>query len=136
MKRTVRSDFGEVSVRDTGIIHARIFPGQEIDLKRAIEYHELIVYLSSNQPHVSVIDITGITSISADAREQLQKNSSEWGNTLAVALVTNSFSARVIGNFFLTINKPAYPIKLFSDSVVAHQWARNEYEKQTRKLAS
>ena len=136
MKRTVRSDFGEVFVRDTGIIHARIFPGQEIDLKRSIEYHELIVYLSSNQPHVSVIDITGITSISADAREQLEKNSSEWGNTLAVALVTNSFSARVIGNFFLTINKPAYPIKLFSDSVVAHQWARNEYEKQTRKLAS
>mgnify|MGYP000675202129 CR=1 FL=1 len=136
MKRTVRSEFGELFVRDTGIIHARIFPSQVIDVARANEYHELVVYLSSNQPHVSVIDITGINSITSDARAQLQKNSSEWGNTLAVALITNSFTARVVGNFFLTLNKPSYPIKIFSDSSVANQWAKNEYVKRTPRLAS
>ena len=72
-RRTVRSDFGEVSLRETGILHARVFTGMEIDLKRAQEYHSLIQYLSRNKSHVSVIDITGISSMTPDARTYLQE---------------------------------------------------------------
>ena len=136
MKRTIRLEFGEVSIREIGIIYARVFPNEVITVARAIDYHELIKNISKNQPHVSVIDITGVTSISAEARAELQKNSSEWGNTLAVALISNSLIAKMIGNFFLTMNKPTYPVKIFTDSLDAHQWAKNEYIRQTRRIAS
>ena len=135
-KRTVRSDFGEVSLREAGILQARLFNDVEINLERAKEYHSLVEYLSRSQPHVTLIDITGISSMTPAARKQLQEASSEWGKTIAVALVTNSFTARVIGNFFLSINKPSYPIQIFTDSLVAHQWAKNEYLKSTTSKAS
>lgn len=135
-RRTVRSDFGEVSLRETGILHARVFTGMEIDLKRAKDYHALVSYLCRQKPHVTVIDITGISSITPDARAYLQEASSEWKKTLAVALLTNTFTARVIGNFFLSVNRPNYPIQVFTESLVAHQWAKNEYLRSITSKAS
>ncbi len=135
-KRTVRSEFGEVSVRETGILFARVFSGYEIDLKRAKEYHSLVSYLSSSQPHVTIIDISSIKSITAEARLYLQNISTEWGKTLAVALITNSAVAKVVGNMFLSFNKPNYPVKVFSDSLDAHSWAKNEYLRLTTSKAS
>ena len=134
-KRTVRSDFGEVSIRQQGIITARVFQGVEIDVEKAKVYHELVEYLTQSEPHCTVIDLTGIASIAADARKHLQKASSEWGRTIAVALITNSFSSRVMANFFLSVNKPSYPIKVFNDSVEAHHWAREHFEKYLAQAA-
>ena len=136
MKRTVRSDFGEVYIREDGVIHARLFSNVEVDLEKAKQYHSLIEYMSESKPHCTVIDISGVKTITKEARNFLQKNSSEWGKTIAVGLVTNGFAARVMGNFFLTANKPNYPIKIFSDTLEATQWARHEYLKNLTKIAS
>lgn len=136
LRRTVRSEFGEVSLRETGILHARVFTGMEIDLKRAKDYHALVSYLSRQKHHVTVIDITGISSVTPGARTYLQEASSEWKKTLAVALVTNTFTARVIGNFFLSVNRPSYPIQVFTESLVAHQWVKNEYLRAITSKAS
>ncbi|MCB0755367.1 MAG: hypothetical protein H6603_06655 [Flavobacteriales bacterium] len=136
MKRTVRSDFGEVSIRTKGVIHAKVLHGVEIDLKKAEIYHSLVEHLSKNEQHSTVIDLTGISGITPDARAFLQKTSSEWGKTVAVALVTNTFTARVLANFFLSINKPSYPVKVFSDALDAQHWARNEYLKVITRVAS
>ncbi len=136
LKRTVRSDFGEVSVRETGVLFARVYPDITIDIKRAKEYHSLVSYLSKNRAHCTVIDITNLKEMSSEARTHLQGISSEWGKTLAVALITNSFTAKVIGNFFLSVNKPTYPVKVFTDSLEAHLWARQQYRKRVSRKAS
>jgi hypothetical protein len=136
MKRTVRSDFGEVSSRTQGVIHAKVLHGVEIDLKKAEIYHSLVEHLSKNEKHSTVIDLSGISGITPSTRTYLQKTSSEWGKTVAVALVTNTFTARVLANFFLSINKPSYPVKIFTDALDAQHWARNEYLKFTTKAAS
>ncbi len=135
-KRTVRSEFGEVSVRETGILFARVFSGYEINLQRAKEYHSLVSYLSSNKRHVTVIDISSIKSITPEARLYLQNISTERGKTLAVALITNSAVSSVIGNMFLSFNKPIYPVKIFSDSLDAQSWAKSEYLRLTTSKAS
>lgn len=135
-RRTVRSDFGEVSVREAGIIHARVFSGMEIGLTRAKDYTALMKYLSKNQCHVSVIDITGISSITPQARQFLQDFSNEWQKTTAVALISNTFTARMVSNFFLSVNRPNYPVKVFTDSLLAHQWAKNEYLRSLTSQAS
>ena len=136
LKRTVRSDFGEVSIRQEGIVNAKVIHGVEIDLEKAKVYHSLVEHLSQGHEHCTIIDLTGISGITPEARSFLQQNSSEWGKTIAVALITSTFTSRILANFFLSINKPSYPIKVFSDSVDAQQWARNEYMKATTKVAS
>lgn len=135
-KRTVRSEFGEVTLRQHGIVHARTLHGVEIDEEKARAYHSLVEHLTNGEPHCTVIELTGISAISADARKVLQEQSSEWGKTIAVGLVCRSFSARVIAGFFLSINKPSYPIKIFSDQLEATLWAQAEFNKFTTRIAS
>lgn len=136
MKRTVRSKFGEVSVRNEGVVVAKVLHGVEIDVEKAEIYHNLVEHLTKNEPHCTVIDLSGISGITPEARKKLQQQSSEWGKTIAVALVSSTFTSRVIGNFFLSINKPSYPVRIFSNQIDAHQWALNEYSKFITKLAS
>lgn len=136
MKRTVRSDFGEVSIRHEGVILAKVFHNNEIDLERAKTFHALLEYLSRGEEHSAVIDLSGISTITPDARNYLQEASSSWGKTVAVALVTNTFTARVIGSFFLSVNKPSYPVKIFTDSLEAQHWARTEYKRYITRVAS
>ena len=136
MKRTVRSDFGEVSIRRIGVVHAQVLHGVEIDFEKAKTYHSLVEYLTKSEKHSTVIDLSGISGITPEAREYLQKTSSDWGKTVAVALVTNTFTARILANFFLSVNKPSYPVKVFTDALDAQHWARNEYLKYTTRAAS
>ena len=135
-RRIIRSDFGEVSIRTEGIINARVFRGATIGLQEAQQYHSLIEYLSENRPHCTVIDISDVSTISPDARKMLQENSSSWNKTIAVALITKSFTSRVLGNFFLTVNRPSYPIQIFRTSVEAQNWAQSEYFKNVTGMAS
>lgn len=136
MKRTVRSNVAEVSVREEGLVNVRAFSNAEIDLEEAKEYHSMVAYLSMNKPHCTVIDVTGVTYLSAEARKYLQEKSTEWGKTIAVAMVTNSFTSKMIANFFITVNKPSYPVKIFSDVLLANQWAKAQFEKSNTRLAS
>jgi hypothetical protein len=136
MKRTVRSDIGEVTVRETGLVYAKVFPGAEISMKEAEEYHSMVDYLSNSEPHATVLDISGIKYMSKESREFLSQSSSDWGKTIAVAFIVNSFTARMIANFFLTVNKPKYPIKIFTDPLLAQQWAKNEFLKFSVRVAS
>lgn len=136
MKRTVRSDFGEVSIRRVGVVHAKVLHGVEIDLEKAQVYHSLVKHLTKSEKHSTVIDLTGISGITPEAREYLQKTSSEWGQTVAVALVTNTFTARILANFFLSVNKPSYPVKIFTSNLDAQYWAKSEYLKFTTRAAS
>lgn len=129
MKRTVRSSIGEVSVREEGIIFGRVFSNSEIELKDATEYYSMIEYLSEGKPHCSIIDLSGAAYMSAEARNYVQNNSQEKGKTIAVAIITNSFSSKVIANFFVTTNKPDFPVMLFTDTLAAHQWAKGELER-------
>lgn len=136
MKRTVRSDFGEVSIRHEGVVLAKVMNNVEIDIERAKTYHSLVEYLTQGAEHCTVIDLTGVSSVTPAARKHLQETSSNWGKTVAVALITSTFTARVIAGFFLSINKPSYPVKVFTDALEAQQWARNEYARHTTRAAS
>lgn len=40
----------------------------------------------------------------------------------AEALVINSLALRIMGNFYLKVNKPARPSKLFNDRTIALEW--------------
>lgn len=134
-KRTVRSDFGEVSIRQEGIVLAKTINGVEIDIEKAKTYHHLVAYLTNSEPHCTVIDLSGVSAISPAARKHLQETSSAWGRTIAVALISTTFTSRMLANFFLSVNKPSFPVKVFKDSLEAQHWAKDEYEKYIRKAA-
>lgn len=125
--RTLRTKIVEASLVGEGLIYARAFQGSEITLTEAKEFAELIHYLSEEGPYSAVIDITGVTYVAKEAREYLSQSSSMRGKAVSVALVTTSYSSRIIGHLVLTLSRPSYPIRLFSDTDLALQWCRKTY---------
>jgi hypothetical protein len=64
----------------------------------------------------------GLKSVSKDAREYLANE----GTALvkAGALVISSLLTEMIGNIFLSVNKPKVPTRLFLDEATAIAWLK------------
>jgi len=129
--RTLRLEVGEISLREEGIINARVFPNSKITLKDAQNFFHTIELLTNKDVHASIIDITNISGLDKDARTFMVDTCNEWGTTAGVAFVSNSVVSRLIGNLFLTVSKLDYPIRIFKDSGKAKYWAKSEYLKRT-----
>lgn len=63
----------------------------------------------------------GIASMDRDARRVFGSASPDSGIT-ALALLATSPVQRVVANFFLTINPPAIPARVFTDERAARRW--------------
>lgn len=68
-----------------------------------------------------LIDMTSMTEISREARDYFA-NERTASIQRATALLIGSPVSRVIGNFFMGLNKPVSPTKLFTDPQKAIQW--------------
>ncbi len=125
--RTLRLDVGEISLREPGMVNAKVFPNATINLQHAQDFFHTIEMLTRKGVHASVIDITGLAGLDKNAREYMVKTCNEWGTTAGVALVSNSIVSRIIGNLFLTVSRPNYPIKIFKEHQEAYVWAKHLY---------
>ncbi|MGG9964087.1 hypothetical protein [Ferruginibacter sp. SUN106] len=62
-----------------------------------------------------------IVSISKPAREYLASPEATQG-LIATAIVVQSEFHRIIGNFFISVNKTSMPVKIFSNVQKAEKW--------------
>jgi hypothetical protein len=111
-------------VDDEGIIHGREVPGTAFELSDATEAMTLIRKLANGHKMALLMDITNLKSMSRDARAYFAQPA-HTEVLHAVALLTGSLLSRAIGNFFLGLNKPAAPTRLFTDEASALAWLRS-----------
>ncbi|WP_341907147.1 hypothetical protein [Fluviicola taffensis] len=108
---------------EDGIARTKVKPGSEVKLEHAQENSVVVNSFYIDRKYPLLIDARGIRSISRDARNFFTTNGRQT-NTLAFAIIIDSSVSRVVGNFFLGINKPAVPTKLFLDEPNAVEWLR------------
>lgn len=104
--------------KQDGIIFGRVMLNAEIGLADAKEDVAAVRKISGDCVLPLLIDMRSIHSISHDAREYYGKNE----HSSAVVLLIHSPVSRIIGNFFLGLNKPKVPMKLFSSETEALKW--------------
>lgn len=68
-----------------------------------------------------LIDMTAVSEISKEARDYFA-NERTGSIQRATALLIGSPVSRVIGNFFMGLNKPIHPAMLFTDPQKAIEW--------------
>ncbi len=73
--------------------------------------------ISFEDGHI-LVDIREVNSVDRDAREIYANNPS----SQAVALVIGNPVSRILGNFFLGVNKNVSPLKLFTSEQEALNW--------------
>jgi hypothetical protein len=112
----------EIGLED-GILVYRYAKGAEVDLDAAREVIALGATLVSS-PHPCLTDIRGVRRATADARRYFSS-----AETLAIvnatALLVGGPVSRMLGNFFIGLNKPPVDIRIFDDEDAARAWLRS-----------
>lgn len=114
----------EVTLLEDGIVEDHIKPGaiMEVDDIVAIKKHNYAQ--AGNKPYVILVTAGELTTFSKEARE-LAASKEFIDAALAKALLINSTAHRIIGNFYLKVNKPYLQTRIFSDRSKALIWLRS-----------
>ncbi|HEY9178328.1 MAG TPA: hypothetical protein VIN07_11580 [Flavipsychrobacter sp.] len=85
------------------------------------EYLSYIRKAGGGQPRSVLIEISRIRSASKEVRDEYNRQNME-GLVTALALVTHSGIAKMIGNLIIGISTAKVPTKLFTDPLKAREW--------------
>lgn len=120
--KIIETRTSRVYLRSDGIVFVQIKDGAKQDLADAKENLTAISNAAQGKPCLLLVDLTPVASQSAECRAFYTAPENSHVNK-AVALLTNSVFSKVIGNFFVGLNKSTtIPIKLFESEEEAVQW--------------
>jgi hypothetical protein len=97
-----------------------------IDLVIAKRAFELRLKKSDGKLYPALADMRGFVSFDKEATEFLASKEA-YSNVTALALVVNSVFQKMAGTFFIFLNKPPVPAKVFTDHESAIKWL-NQYK--------
>ena len=121
--KTPTSSDGTFWLDDAGIIHAVAPKGAQDTLQNAQASLAAIRQTAAGIKRPVLVDIRRIKSATIEARkfwsgEEVPKVVN------AVALLINSPVSRVVGNFYLGLNRSLVPTKIFTDEIQAVDWLK------------
>lgn len=103
------------------ILKIKVLEGSDIELADALQNYEATKILTKNDRYLVLVDGRVNLSVSREARAfaaQSQNNS----ESIASALVITSTANKLIGNFYINVNKPHIPTRIFSSEEKAVEW--------------
>ena len=100
--------------------------GADVDLEGILESKQARIDLQKDQTMKVLVDLRGLFHISKEARE-IAAEDQHTDMSIAMALVSSSLGTRMISNFFIKINKPKSPTKMFTNMDKALLWL-NEFK--------
>jgi hypothetical protein len=110
----------EVLLRDDGIIVYRAHAGFEVTRDDAWEILQLGLEITTT-PRRTLVLMQDVARVDREARE-LFASDAFLSLTHQTALVVGSPVSRVIGNFFVGLNRLKYPVRVFDDPKRALAW--------------
>ena len=119
--RMIKTRVGWVWLGQDGILRGDSDPDVELTVADVREIETATHSLVGDRPVLVLVDITNVRSMSRDARLAFGKTG-RTAPTIALALLVRSRLSRVIGNFFLGLNRPKFPTQLFTDEAEAVAW--------------
>jgi hypothetical protein len=113
----------QVYVLAKNIYKLKLQSNIELDANDAIEIRSNFLSLSNGKKWGVLVDAENFFSTTSEFR-QLSASKEYTDLRIALAIVTNSMATKIIGNFFIKVNKPASPTKLFSNEKQAFEWLK------------
>ena len=112
-----------VSLDDEGIVRVRHKPQAEIELADALELLATERRLVRGGKHPILVDLRLVKSMTRECRRYLA-GSEPAKLHAAGALITATPFGTALGNFFMGINKPIVPTRLFTEEDEGLRWLR------------
>jgi hypothetical protein len=102
------------------ILRIKILEGAEIEIADAIQNYEATLMLTRNDKYLVLVDGRVNLSVSREARAFAARPKNN--ECIASAFVITSTANKLIGNFYINVNKPSTPTKIFSSEEKAIEW--------------
>jgi hypothetical protein len=106
-----------------GIIYIRTKPGLELEGKDAEDGIRAVGTLCNGTPRPALVDLSNLKSMTREARLHFAGPETAKVES-AAALLIRSPLTKAIGNFFMGLNKPIIPTRLFTSETDAIAWLR------------
>jgi hypothetical protein len=114
-----------ISLGADGILRAVCKHNAELHLTDAEDAIRQLAAFSNGIRYPVLVDLTGLKSISREARAYFSGPETAKVES-AAALVVRSPMAKAIGNFFMGLNKGTIPACLFTSESTALEWLRRQ----------
>lgn len=108
---------------EDGIARTVVKDEAEVDLKEALENSQAVISLYKGKKFPLLVDSRKIKFITKEARDHFSIRNRETVVTCFAILIDSPLS-RVIGNFFMGLNKPSVPARLFTSEAQALNWLK------------
>jgi hypothetical protein len=95
-----------------------------LGLEAAKEVVALRKNLTKGVSYLSLVYITHIKVVTKEARKYLANHANE--ELLKLAIITNSGFSKILGNIFLTIERPKTPARLFTNKEEPFVWLKKQ----------
>lgn len=117
----VRTRTSEYVIRPDGIVVQTVVLADKQTLADAKENTSAFSHLAGGEKRRLLVDMAVPYSTEPGVRKYYASEEAS-RYIAALAMITRSSSARIIGNFFLSINNPGYPCRMFADRDEAVAW--------------
>lgn len=114
----------QVWLGDDGIIRAVAHPGLVMNLEDAQENVRAFAQVAGGVRRPALIDIRAHAASATREAREYYAGPENAKVVLAVTLLVSSNIGRMLGNFFLGLNRTSFPLKLFAEPEPALEWLR------------
>ncbi len=120
-----KTSHGEVWMDEDGVLYQDYSPGTVLKLEDSLE--ELKIYRNTfckEEKRPIIVDLSNIKTVSKESRDIY--SSQEMGDTIsAAALIVSNPVNRIMGNFYMGINKTKMPVRMFTGAMDAKNWLKD-----------
>jgi hypothetical protein len=107
---------------EDGILHQEYFPGAELKLEDSLgelEIYKTVFCKEGCRP--IMVDITNVKTTSKESRD-IYSSDETTEIIAAAALMVSHPVSRIMGNFYMGINKTRMPVRMFTSIGDARKW--------------
>ena len=123
IKREVENDI-VFSLREDGIFCTDCLPDTVMTIEKGLFSTKKTSEMQDGVPYPLLCDLTNVVKMTKECRDHFA--GVEHGETFTrAALVVSNPISRIIGNFFMGLNKPVKPTRLFTDKTKAIEWLKS-----------
>lgn len=126
-KKIIKTRTSEIWIDEQDIYHLTYTKGAEVILEDTLNECRIIGEMSDHKKVSIMADLNLCTSVSRESRKYYAgKEANEIFKT--AALLVGTQISRAIGNFFLGLNNPVMPVRLFTSENKALKWLKEYNE--------
>lgn len=112
------------ALREDGIFCTSCQPNTVMTIEEAVFSTKTTNELQEFKAHPLFCDLSNVVKMTKECREHFSGKEHGETFTASALLVTNPIS-KIIGNFFLGLNKPIKPTRLFTNKEKAIEWLKS-----------